>query len=118
MSPSLSGTTPVMSVVSKRCGSSPAVNQVTCLAGPPTLSRSMILTIRMRSILDIFKMPQFHHQQIPELERMIGAPFQVLVDQPSDLQLAEIPAPERARRKQGIAQQIAQRPSEPLSDRN
>src|SRR5215475_15649760 len=49
MSPSPAGTTPVMSVVSNRSGFSPVVNQVTCLAGPPTLSRSMILTTRISS---------------------------------------------------------------------
>src|SRR5262249_6398940 len=70
------------------------------------------------SMLKKFSMPQFQHQQIPELERMIGASLQMLLNESPDLRRVKIPAFERLLRKQRVPQQLPQGPAEPLSDRD
>src|SRR5574341_2141574 len=46
-SPSCAPAVPVMSVVTKRAGSSPAERNMACWAGPPTFSRAMMRAIRI-----------------------------------------------------------------------
>src|ERR1044072_2254572 len=109
-----------MSVVSNSSGFSPAVSQVTCFAGPPMLSRSIMRTTRMRSLISIHKLlvPELQHQQRPKLMRVIAVASRVLVNQMTNGFRFEVAARVRLVRQNVIFEKAFQFVAEPVTDQH
>src|ERR1044071_1692134 len=109
-----------MRVVSNSSGFSPAVSHVTCFAGPPMLSRSIMRTTRMRSLISIHKLlvPKLQHQQRPKLMRVIAAASRVLVNQMTNGFGFEVAATLCLVRQNVLFEKAFQFVAEPVTDRH
>src|SRR5687768_9903148 len=68
--------------------------------------------------IDVGVVPQFEHQQLPELDLVIADARDVLLQHAVDERLAEVAALARAPRPEHVGERVAQRPFEPDADRN